>query len=302
MKSHARGNFGEHISAMGMYLSPAYLVKGSRSSLMIDAGVSYSGPLYLQSIEKILGTSSALTYIFLTHSHWDHLGSAPFLKRKIPGVSIGASGGIAKLLEKESVIQQITFFNESLKDQVKDIPIDEDVTFKAFSPDLSLKEGDTFDLGGISCEVLEVPGHTRDSLAFFIPEIGALFPGESIGVPEGDDGEGVQVEFLSSYTDYLNSIEKISALKPKIICMAHQWVFTDDDAAKYLEKTYSETIEFRALIEKYLNEADGDSNLAIETMTQIEYDEKGTIYQPRFAYVANLTTQVKRILEMQQIV
>jgi len=59
------------------------------------------------------------------------------------------------------------------------------VHIEAVDFQINLKEGDRFDLGGLTCEVYEVPGHTGDSLAFFIPEIKALFAGEACGIPEG---------------------------------------------------------------------------------------------------------------------
>ena len=63
----------------------------------------------------------------------------------------------------------------------------------------------------------------------------------------------------------------------------------------FLRKSREATFAYRELIERFIREAGGDLELAIETMARKEYDEKGTIYQERNAYVTNLTAQVKHI-------
>ena len=161
--------------------------------------------------------------------------------------------------------------------------------------EFNLKEGDRFDLGGVTCEVYEVPGHTGDSLAFFIPEIRALFAGEAYGIPEGAKDGQVQVEFLSSYDDYISSLDKMIRLRPKIIGMAHLWVFTDDDATDFLKRSLEATPRYRELIEEYLDAANGDIDSAVQSMAKKEYDEKGTIAQPREAYMQNLKAQVRQV-------
>jgi glyoxylase-like metal-dependent hydrolase (beta-lactamase superfamily II) len=140
-----------------------------------------------------------------------------------------------------------------------------------------------------------VPGHTGDSLAFFIPEIRALFAGEACGIPESDKDSQVQVEFLSSYDDYISSLDKLISLQPKIICMGHMWIFTDEDATGFLQRSLEATPIYRKLIETYLDTANGDIDGAVQSMAKKEYDEKGTIAQPRESYIENLKAQVRQV-------
>jgi glyoxylase-like metal-dependent hydrolase (beta-lactamase superfamily II) len=294
MKKVASGNIDSNLSALGAPLITAYLYRGRSHTMMVDSGPTIAGPLHLKDIGRILTDSKRLDYLLLTHSHWDHCGGMPYLKRALPGLKIGGSSAIPELFQKESVVKTIQVYNDMAKGLFQ-TEVTEDVHFEYVSFDLVLKEGDAIDLGGVSCVVYQTPGHTRDSLSYYIPEQGILFPGESIGVPIGNEGQDVQVEFLSSYDDYLASIQKLAYLKPKIICMAHEWVFTDDDAKEYLARSHRETIRYRELILRFLDQAHGNVEAAVAAMAKQEYDEKGAIYQPRFAYVANLTVQVKHI-------
>jgi glyoxylase-like metal-dependent hydrolase (beta-lactamase superfamily II) len=253
------------------------------------------GPAYIASLEKIFGDKYALDYVFATHSHFDHLGAIPYLKRQLPRLQAGAFERVGTLMKKKSVLDLMTYLSELQRGFFQNIVGDEDVRIEPVDFELKLKEGDRFDLGGVTCEVYEVPGHTGDSLAFFIPEIRALFAGESYGIPESDKDGQIQVEFLSSYDDYVSSLDKLIKLQPKLIAMAHMWVFTDDDATEFLERSREATPKYRELIETYLDAANGGIDNAVQSMAKKEYDEKGTIAQPRESYLENLKAQVRQV-------
>lgn len=298
MKLTAEGSLGEWIAVAGNQYYPGYIVKGREMRLMIDAGINLMGPAYIASLEKIFGDRNALDYVFATHSHFDHLGSIPYLKRKLPRLRAGAAPRVGTLMKKESVLKLMAELSEHERASFQDIVGDEDVRIEAVDFEYSLKEGDRFDLGGVTCEVYEVPGHTGDALAFFIPEIRALFAAEACGLPEGDKDSDVHVQFLSSYDDYVASLEKIIGLQPKILCMAHTWIFTDEDAADFLQRSLAAAPRYRMLIETHLDAANGDIDAAIQAVAKKEYDEKGTIIQIRAPYLQNLTAQVRHVASM----
>lgn len=295
MKAKADGNFGEWISVGGNRFYPGYIVKGREKKVMIDAGINMMGPAYIASLEKVFGDKNALDYIFATHSHFDHLGSIPYLKRKLPRLQAGASGRVGELMKKKSVLDMMTALSEVQRFLFQDVVGEEDVHLEPVNFEMTLKEGDRFDLGGVTCEVYEVPGHTGDSLAFYIPEMRALFPGEACGIPEGDQDSPVQVEFLSSYDDYVASLDKIIRLQPKFIFMGHMWVFTDEDAGDFLRRSMEATPRYRKLVETYLDAANGDIDVTVEIMAKKEYDERGTMAQPRESYIQNLKAQVRHV-------
>ncbi len=298
MKQLATGKISDRIHVAGNLAYPGYVITGDVKNLMIEGGINLMGPLYLKSIKEIVGDANRLSYLFITHSHYDHLGAANYLKRNIPGLSIGAHERVAPLLQKDSVLAMMNRLSEIQRSLFRDIAGDEDLAIRPMEFDMTLKEGDEYDLGGLTCRVYEVPGHTRDSLAFYIPSLKTLFPGEAAGVPLGRDGNEAQVEFLSSYDDYLASLEKMIDLGPEMICIGHGWVLSGDDASGFLRKSHAATFEYRKLIEGYINDAHSDIDSAIETMARKEYDEKGTIHQERNAYLTNLTAQVKHIASL----
>ena len=295
MKRQAKGRIHERITAIPNSWYPVYLVQGDGKNLLIDAGVNLLAPKYLSSINDILGDARHLHYLFLTHSHYDHVGSVHYLKQHIPELIIGAHKRQAHLLEKPSVLKMMNRLSRSHTALLKYNTAGEDLTLHPFDIDLFLKQGDVFDLGGLTCHVYETPGHTKDSLTFYFPEIKTIFPGEAVGVLQGQTGSEMQVEFLSSYQDYIHSMKRLIALQPEMICLAHGWILNGDDAMNFLERSLSETYRYREQIESYLHAAEGDVEKAIQNMTHAEYDVKGHIYQERSAYIANRSAQVKHI-------
>jgi glyoxylase-like metal-dependent hydrolase (beta-lactamase superfamily II) len=295
MRRPAEGNVHELITAITDVTYPAYIVRGQKQSVMIEAGLNLLGPRYLEAIEALFGKTGRLDYLFLSHSHYDHVGSADYLRRHIAGLQIGAHERVAGLMRKPSVLERMNRLSLSHVEIPPYNPAGEDLALHPFEIDLCLKQGDEFDLGGLICRVYETPGHTRDSLTYYIPEMGALFPGDACGVLRTGPDSPLQVEFVASYHDYVHSLELLIALEPTIICLAHNWVLTDDDAAEFLEHSLAETFRYRELIESYLDTANGDVERAIRDMARGEYEGKGTILPPPAAYLTNLAAQVKHI-------
>ncbi|RPH85896.1 MAG: MBL fold metallo-hydrolase, partial [Deltaproteobacteria bacterium] len=218
-----------------------------------------------------------------------------YLKQHIPNLRIGAHARVAGLLQKPSVLEMMNRLSANHVELLKYNTAGEDLTLHPFKIDLHLKQGDEFDLGGLTCRVYETPGHTKDSLAFYFPEIKTLFPSEACGVLQGATGSDMQVEFLASYQDYIDSLKLMISLKPEMVCLGHGWVLTHEDAEDFFKRSLSETFRYRELIESCLDAAEGDVEKAIQDMVHAEYDVKGDILQERVSYITNLSAQVKHI-------
>jgi len=292
----AEGEIAADVYAAGHYIYPAYLIRGAKKRLMIEAGINLLGPTYLKDMGRFFSDETGADYALVTQSHYDHLGALSYLKEKYPGLMIGASPHVASLVSKPSVLKTMNFLSGQLGDYFKD-EIDaatEDVTIRPMKIDWGLKGGDIIHLGGCSCQVFETPGHTRDHLSFYFPEKSLLFPGEALGNPAGD-GTDVKVEFVSSYTDYVDSMEKLCRLSPRTMAMSHMYVYGDDDVKRFMGRTLRATVAYRDLIVTYLDQAHGEIDAAVRQMTTVEYDRKKSVLMERNAYIANLTAQIKAV-------
>lgn len=298
MKRASEGKIHDCITAIGSRSYPGYVVRGDNETLMIDCGLSFLGPRYVAGLQEILGDPHQLDLLFVTHSHYDHLGAASYLKCRLPRLKVGAHERVPALVQKESALQVMNTLTRSHAKTLRqrgETAGGEEIGIEPFPVDLVLRQGDELNLGGLTCRVYETPGHTRDSLTFHFPEIEAVFPGDACGTFKNRSATAIQVQFVSSFQDYVDSMRFIMELRPRLLCLAHSWVLEGEDAEAYLKFSLAETLRYREMIESYLKAAGGDVEEAVRRITRDDYDTCPDIVQVRDSYIANLSAQVKHL-------
>jgi 2-aminobenzoylacetyl-CoA thioesterase len=291
----SKGRIQDGIYAIGAVELPGYLLTG-QNPVLFDAGMTFMGPLYLSELKNHLGDINRLRFHLLTHSHFDHAGASPFLKKHIPDMQIGASPAAAETFRKPNAIELIRNLSRSLEEKYRDLIGAEDVTFHGLEIDLVLFEGMEIDLGaGLTCRVMTTPGHTRDSLSFYIPAIKAVITGEAAGV--FDKNFTIHPEFTSSYKDYMDSLNKLAALDIETLMMSHFFTLTGDDARGYFKKSINKTELFKDRIERYLTDSDGDRKSVVQKIFKEDFEDTGAILQDVRPYLINLEAKVRVIAE-----
>lgn len=137
-----------------------------------------------QKIQKaVTDFGGKLTSILLTHGHFDHILGVPELLDAYEDVKIYALDAEEDLLVSPA---------KNCSSMVGRSCIVE--------PDVLVKDGQKFELAGISIEVIATPGHTKGSCCYYLPEEKIVFSGdtmfaESVGrtdLPTGNMGELVR--------------------------------------------------------------------------------------------------------------
>jgi glyoxylase-like metal-dependent hydrolase (beta-lactamase superfamily II) len=255
------------------------------------------GPGYLQDLPKVLGNGRGPDFLFHTHSHFDHVGSTPFLLRHYPEIKVGGSETFARRLSQTKTGKSIADLNRALVQKSnmdrEFIPGDFDYSFLTVKQ--ILKEGDFVDLGGgVSLEVIATPGHTSDSLSFFLPHLEAVLAGDALGIIPGDDS-WVAPQFLSSYENYLDSIERIRKRAPKTILLGHHSVVGQGECERFFNAAIADCLAFREMIEQYLKESEMKEEMVVQRIQAAEYHTLRGGKQPEAAFLLNLTAQVHLI-------
>jgi glyoxylase-like metal-dependent hydrolase (beta-lactamase superfamily II) len=151
----------------------SYLVADSatKQACVIDPVLNYdhkSGEASVASADAILKKADAegfkIEWILETHVHADHLSGAPYIKLKT-----GAKVAIGEHIRD---VQQIfrPIFNAM------------DVSGTGAEFDLLFKDGDTFQVGGLTVEVIATPGHTPACVSYKIED--AVFVGDTLFMPD----------------------------------------------------------------------------------------------------------------------
>lgn len=291
----SNGKIGDGLFAVGAPELPAFLLTG-RTPALFDAGMTVMGPLYLKDIRTHLEDEPLLRYIFLTHAHFDHSGACPYLKRNIKGLQVGAHPLAAETFRRPNAVELIRSLSRDYEDRHAAQTGKEDVSFDALQVDILLEDGMDFDLGGgLGFKIVTTPGHTRDSISFYIPKMKALITGEAIGVY--DRNMTIHPEFLSSYHDYLASLEKLARLDVEMLLMGHYFTLTGQDARGFIAKSIARTKIFRKRIEDDLHDLHGDREAVVKRIFREDYEETGAILQEARPYLINLAAKVKAVAE-----
>ena len=128
----------------------------------------------------------------ITHHHADHSGNLKWAQEFLgnPDVAIPAGG---RRLLKGRIPRKVS----------------------------QLADGDTIDLGGgVRLQVLATPGHSVDSLCFYLEEEGVLFTGDTL--------LGSSTTTVWSLGDYRRSLERLLELpKLEVICPGHGKIVRD---------------------------------------------------------------------------
>lgn len=172
----------------------AFLMHDAASNMTAIVDVPEAAPV----AEELEARGWSLDYVLLTHHHGDHIGGVPKLLAKHPAKVIGAAADAHRLP----------------------------------ALDLEVAEGDTFDLGGESVQVLDVSGHTLGHIAFYFPDSKAVATGDSLmalgcGRVYGDGPEQLY-----------DSLVKIAALPSDILVMSgHEFTQKNADFALTIDGT-----------------------------------------------------------------
>jgi glyoxylase-like metal-dependent hydrolase (beta-lactamase superfamily II) len=294
MIKESKGKITKEFCALGNPALPAYLLLG-QSPVLFDSGMTVMGPLYLLGLKEYLGDPNRLTYLFLTHSHFDHAGSAPFLKRNLPGLKVAAGKAAADIFKRPNAIQLIQSLSKPMEEKMKSQADNLDVTFHGLELDRILEDGEEIRLeDGTRIQVIATPGHTRDTVCYYLPELKALVGGEAVGA--FDRHFNVRPVFLSSYDDYLSSLEKLKTLKIDLLLLGHFYALTAD-AQDMIPKAIQATLAFGRRIDAELEAHRGNQETVVKKIFQEDYVEKKLINQEERPFLINLAAQVKAMAE-----
>jgi len=147
---------------------------------------------FIQFLEE---NNLTLKGIFLTHGHVDHFGQVIKLKETYPQAEVFINKRDLFLLNNELWPGFASYLGADLSP-----PIDRFVS-----------EGDKFNLGNLTVEVYETPGHTPGSVVYYVPQLGLLISGDLLfkgGYGRWDLPGG-------NYEDLINSLKKVFELFPK---------------------------------------------------------------------------------------
>jgi glyoxylase-like metal-dependent hydrolase (beta-lactamase superfamily II) len=288
------GEITPGVHVLGHAAVPVYLVEGQMPAIF-DAGMTFMGEIYATQIKAILGRRQPV-FCFLTHSHFDHCGSVAVFQKHFPALRIGASRKAADVLSRphaQALIRELNAYAGKMASRM-DPRADPHAAFEPFEVDQVLVDGQQIQLSAdLTLQVIETPGHTWDSVSYYLPQKRTLIASEAVGTP---DATGYIIsDCLVDYRAYVASIEKLAKLEVETLFAGHMYAFSGSDARRHLSESLRQAEIFRKMVEKFLAEERGDLKNVMGRVKQVEYDGKTGLKQPEPAYLLNLEARVKAI-------
>jgi 2-aminobenzoylacetyl-CoA thioesterase len=217
------GNFYQ----LGTPSFPVYLSLGE-NAMIIEGGTGSTYNLIVEQISRLGIDPGRIKYIALTHTHSDHIGAIPHLKKLWPHIKVAASPLAAKLLKSEKASKEFLAVDRSIaqimlnKGDLATMP--HQIEDYIFNIDQVIEEGDKIDLGGgIRWTVYDTPGHSACHISLFEEKEKTLMVGDATGfyVPGKDV---FWPNYFESLELYCKSIRKLAALSANRAALCHNGV------------------------------------------------------------------------------
>src|SRR5215475_933861 len=166
-----------------------FVVSDDRQELIgIDAGTrADSAKTAYEALHAYAPNLPQLTTIFVTHSHWDHVGGHKYFRALNPRLKFYARDNYGEEIALSAAAPGVfgkSFFGERFN-------IDDVLSFK---PDVTIDRRTELKIGGTRIELIPLQGgETHDAMLIHLPDQGVMFVGDFIMpylgapfVPEGD--------------------------------------------------------------------------------------------------------------------
>jgi glyoxylase-like metal-dependent hydrolase (beta-lactamase superfamily II) len=242
------GKITDRIWLVGRKEICAYIVGGKGDYALVGGGMAYVGPDVPAQLAAFGIDERMVRRIVILHSHFDHCGMVPFLKRCWPRATVTASQKSKELLQKPKVVQSIASLNQAMLVQkgMAQRADERGLAFDGIAVERVVGDGDALACGDLSLEILEVPGHSSCSIAVYVPEEKALFASDAAGVPFGDK---IFTAANSNFDLYQQSLARMAAKEIEIHLAEHYGARTGEQARQFLQDAVADAAQTRRFLE-----------------------------------------------------
>jgi len=192
-----------------------YLVEFKSELVLIDSGAGDSISEIIHNIIDLGLDPNQIKKLILTHCHIDHIGGANQLKNKF-GLEIIAHQNAAEiLLRADPELTAAKWYGMEPEVIVVDQSFD--------APEIILE------IDAEKLHLIYIPGHSPDSIAVYLDRKGKrILFGQDVHGP-------IHPGLGSDHKKYQESLRKLIALKPDILCEGHFGIYQPNSAVeKYI--------------------------------------------------------------------
>jgi glyoxylase-like metal-dependent hydrolase (beta-lactamase superfamily II) len=246
------------------------LLIGTNGALLIDTGNAPDVEGFiLPAMAKLGFAPEKLTHILITHCDHDHVGGNHAMKRLAPRATIGCGEEDREQVESPEAIWSLRYDAYRAKhrhhypDAVKGAVLG--LLGGAQKMDTTFAEGGKISLSDDwVVEVVSLPGHSHGHLGVYDRKNGILLGGDAIQGAVYLDMQG-NAALCPTYLypqEYLRTIEKIRALKPRVYAGCHWPVARDAEVGAFCDESRDFVLKAEKLILEAFKNAPGGLTLS----------------------------------------
>ena len=214
-----------------------FLIDDGKTAILYDSGFAFTGYAMAGKIKDYLGDRK-LDYIFLTHSHYDHVLGSVYALKYWPDAKVVAGEYAVKIFAKDTAKSLMRDLDRKFADY-NGVGEYEDL-IDNLRVDIPVCDGDKIIAGDMVFTAVNLPGHTRCSVGFYLESEKLLLSCESLGVFDGKDK--VVPSFLVGYQMSIDSIRKAQALDIDNVVVPHCGYLDKEQTDFYLQQAYRSTV------------------------------------------------------------
>lgn len=266
-----------------------FLIDDGKTSILYDSGFAFTGDGMVDKIASELGDRK-LDYIFLTHSHYDHVLGSLYALKRWPGAKVVAGEYAATIFDKPSAKAVMRKLDKKFaihcgageyEDLVDNLKVD-----------IRVSHGDTVKAGNMVFEVIYLPGHTKCSVGFYLSENKLLLSNESLGIYDGKGG--ILPSFLVGYQMTIDSIERAEKLDIENILVPHFGLLDREHTEIFLKNAKRIVVETARDFSDRIKNGATDAEL-IEYFKSLYYHDYIRVIYPIDAIELNTSYMIKLI-------
>ena len=190
----------------------AWLYRIDGATVLVDPGPASTIPYLVEQLKQ--AGVNKIDHILLTHIHLDHAGGTGHLQQHFPGAKINCHPkGIPHMVAPQRLWEESKKVLGNIAEAYGEM---------APVPESNISYSEAIDVGALTVEVVETPGHAAHHVSYRMGDI--LFAGEVCGVYVPlENGFYVRPATPPPFQHriFRDSIAKAAALDVSFICLGH---------------------------------------------------------------------------------
>lgn len=160
----------------------AWLILKDNTSILADTGMENSFGKLKSNLDVLLPVKNQLSWLLLTHTHFDHCRSARRLQETYHCKVITSENAVSSVQSGYTRLPEGTNFATKFLSHAGHSLLRKKFGYEAFQPDRTISDDCTLLPGSEELKIITTPGHSADSISLIVDNEIAIVGDAMIGV------------------------------------------------------------------------------------------------------------------------